>query len=134
MPKRALALLLSSIATVLVLFALYTWFTLSWSYSEGERAGYLQKFSKKGWLCKTWEGEILLSSMPGAIPERFAFTVRDESLVKALQSSMGQRVQISYEQHKGVPTSCFGETEFFVEKVTPGPVNPVAPSEAAVGQ
>ena len=134
MPKRALALLLSSIATVLVLFALYTWFTLSWSYSEGERAGYLQKFSKKGWLCKTWEGEILLSSMPGAIPERFAFTVRDESLVKALQSSMGQRVQISYEQHMGVPTSCFGETEYFVEKVNTGPVKPVAPSEAAVGQ
>ena len=131
MPKRALALLLSSIATVLVLFALYTWFTLSWSYSEGERAGYLQKFSKKGWLCKTWEGEILLSSMPGAIPERFAFTVRDESLVKPLQSSMGQRVQISYEQHKGVPTSCFGETEYFVTKVGTGPVNPVAPSEAA---
>ena len=134
MPKRALALLLSSIATLLVLFALYTWFTLSWSYSEGERAGYLQKFSKKGWLCKTWEGEILLSSMPGAIPERFAFTVRDESLVKALQSSMGQRVQISYEQHKGVPTTCFGETEYFATKVGTGPVNPVAPSEAATGQ
>ena len=133
MPKRALALLLSSIATVFVLFALYTWFTLSWSYSEGERAGYLQKFSKKGWLCKTWEGEILLSSMPGAIPERFAFAVRDESLVKPLQSSMGQRVQISYEQHKGVPTSCCGETEYFVETVTTGPVNPGAPSEAAVG-
>ena len=134
MPKRALALLLSAIAALLALFALYTWFTLSWSYSEGERAGYLQKFSKKGWLCKTWEGEILLSSMPGAIPERFTFTVRDEGLVKQLQSSMGQRVQISYEQHKGVPTTCFGETEYFVEKVAIGPLNPVAPSDAPVGQ
>lgn len=130
LPKRATAILLSAIAAVLVLFALYTWFTLSWSYSDGERAGYLQKFSKKGWLCKTWEGEILLSSMPGAIPERFAFTVRDDAVAKQLQASMGQRVQLSYEQHKGVPTTCFGETEYFVERVTMGPLNPVAPSEA----
>ena len=131
MPKRATALLLSALAAIAVLFALYTWFTLSWSYSEGERAGYLQKFSKKGWLCKTWEGEILLSSMPGAIPERFAFTVRDEAVVQQLQSAMGQRVQITYEQHVGVPTSCFGETGYFATKASTGPVNPVAPSEAA---
>lgn len=125
MPKRATALLLSALAALAVLFALYTWFTLSWSYSEGERAGYLQKFSKKGWLCKTWEGELLLSSMPGAIPERFAFTVRDEAVVKQLQNAMGQRVQISYEQHMGVPTSCFGETEYFATKASAGPANPV---------
>jgi hypothetical protein len=130
LPKRATAILLSLIAAFVVLFGLYTWFTLSWSYSEGERAGYLQKFSKKGWLCKTWEGEILLSSMPGAIPERFAFTVRDDAVVKQLQASMGQRVQITYSQHKGIPTTCFGETEYFVDKVSTGPVNPVAPSDA----
>jgi len=128
MPKRATAILLSALAAIVVLFALYTWFTLSWSYSEGERAGYLQKFSRKGWLCKTWEGEILLSSMPGAIPERFAFTVRDEAVVKQLQSAMGQRVQISYEQHVGVPTSCFGETGYFATRASTGPVNPVAPN------
>ncbi|MGH8854752.1 MAG: hypothetical protein ACREWI_10780 [Telluria sp.] len=129
MPKRAATFLLSTLAAVLVLFALYTWFTMSWSYSEGERAGYLQKFSKKGWLCKTWEGEILLSSMPGAIPERFAFTVRDEAVVKQLQNAMGQRVQVSYEQHVGVPTSCFGETEYFANRAVTGPQHPVSPSE-----
>ena len=134
MPKRATALLLSSLAAIIVLFALYTWFTLSWSYSEGERAGYLQKFSKKGWLCKTWEGEILLSSMPGAIPERFAFTVRDDAVVEQLQNAMGQRVQITYEQHVGVPTSCFGETGYFATKASTGPVNPVAPSEMPAAQ
>ena len=131
LPKRATALLLSAIAAVLVLFALYTWFTLSWSYSEGERAGYLQKFSKKGWLCKTWEGELLLSSMPGAIPERFTFTVRDESVVKQLQGAMGQRVQVTYEQHRGVPTTCFGETEYFATKANMGPVNPVGAGQTA---
>jgi hypothetical protein len=134
MPKRATAILLSALAAIIVLFALYTWFTLSWSYSEGERAGYLQKFSKKGWLCKTWEGEILLSSMPGAIPERFAFTVRDDAVVKQLQNAMGQRVQITYEQHVGVPTSCFGETGYFATRASTGPVNPVAPSEMPAAQ
>jgi hypothetical protein len=118
LPKRASAILLSLIVAAALLFALYVWAVLSWSYSEGERAGYLQKLSKKGWLCKTWEGEILLSSMPGAIPERFTFTVRDPAIVEQLQSKMGQRVQISYAQHKGVPTTCFGETEYYVDKVS----------------
>jgi hypothetical protein len=125
MPKRASAILISLIIAAGVLFGLYVWVSLSWSYSEGERAGYLQKLSRKGWLCKTWEGEILLSSMPGAIPERFAFTVRDPAVVQQLQSRMGQRVQIGYQQHKGVPTSCFGETEYFVDRVSADGVPPV---------
>jgi len=127
-PRRATAILASSIVVIAVLFALYLWTVLNWSYSEGERAGYLQKLSRKGWLCKTWEGEILLSSMPGAIPERFTFTVRDDHVVKQLQSAMGQRVQLSYSQHIGLPTSCFGETPYFVDQVAIGGANPVAPS------
>ena len=105
------------LAAIAAAFSMYTWITLSWSYSEGERAGYLQKFSRKGWLCKTWEGEILLSSMPGAIPERFAFSVRDDNLARQLSAAAGKRVVITYAQHRGVPSSCFGETEYFVEKV-----------------
>ena len=127
-PRRAGAIILSVIVVAAALFALYVWTVLNWSYSEGERAGYLQKLSKKGWLCKTWEGEILLSSMPGAIPERFAFTVRDENVVRQLQSAMGQRVQLSYSQHVGIPTSCFGETSYFVDKAAVGGNNPVSPS------
>ena len=127
-PRRASALLASVIVAAILLFGLYLAVVLHWSYSEGERAGYLQKLSRKGWLCKTWEGEILLSSMPGAIPERFAFTVRDPAVVKQLQAAMGQRVQISYSQHKGVPTSCFGETEYFVDKVQVGGSSPQAPN------
>jgi hypothetical protein len=126
-PRRAIAILASVVTVAVALFALYTWVVLHWSYSEGERAGYLQKLSRKGWLCKTWEGEILLSSMPGAIPERFNFTVRDENVVRQLQAAMGQRVQLTYEQHIGVPTTCFGETEYFVEKAVIGGTNPVAP-------
>jgi hypothetical protein len=127
-PKRAATITFSVLIAAIVLFALYVWASLSWSYSEGERAGYLQKLSRKGWLCKTWEGEILLSSMPGAIPERFSFTVRDPAIVKQLQAAMGQRVQLSYEQHKGLPTTCFGETEYFVEKVQVGASAPQSPA------
>jgi hypothetical protein len=128
LPRRAGAIIASVIVVAAALFALYIWTVLNWSYSEGERAGYLQKLSKKGWLCKTWEGEILLSSMPGAIPERFAFTVRDETVVRQLQSAMGQRVQLSYSQHVGIPTSCFGETSYFVDKAAVGGSNPVSPN------
>ena len=128
LPRRSAAIFVSVIVGAAVLFALYLWTVLHWSYSEGERAGYLQKLSRKGWLCKTWEGELLLSSMPGAIPERFAFTVRDEAVVRQLQAAMGQRVQLSYSQHVGMPTSCFGDTQYFVDKAVVGGSNPLAPS------
>ena len=118
MLKKPLVLLMSVVGAVIAIFALYTWFTLTWSYSDGERAGYLQKFSKKGWICKTWEGEILLSSMPGAIPERFLFSVRSDQIAKELMAATGKRVVLTYAQHKGVPSDCFGETEHFIEKVT----------------
>lgn len=116
-PRRVTFILLSLIAAAVALFAAYTWVTLHMSYSDGERAGFLQKFSRKGWVCKTWEGEILLSSMPGAIPERFEFSVRDDLVARQLMDAMGKRVQLTYSQHKGVPSACFGETEYFVEKV-----------------
>ena len=116
--RRPLLYLVAGLLGLLALAALYAWFTLSWSYSEGERAGYLQKFSKRGWLCKTWEGEILLSTMPGAIPERFPFSVRDDAIARQLNAAIGKRVVLSYAQHKGIPTTCFGDTEYFVEKVT----------------
>ncbi len=119
-PRLTLILLLVLVIAAAV-FAAYATITLHFSYSEGERAGFLQKFSRKGWICKTWEGEILLSSMPGAIPERFAFSVRDDAVAAQLTAAMGRRVNLSYSQHKGVPTACFGETEYYVEKVAVQP-------------
>lgn len=90
------------------------WLSLHWSYSEGDRAGYVQKFSKKGWLCKTWEGEIAMVTMPGAIPEKFAFSVRDDAMAEKINALAGRRVVLQYQQHKFIPSSCFGETEYFV--------------------
>lgn len=101
----------------IALFSLYTWASLTWVYSSGERAGYVQKFSLKGYICKTWEGEIVLVSMPGTQAEKFTFTVKDDSVAKKVNDSMGQRIKLIYEEHKGIPFSCFGETPYFVQDV-----------------
>jgi hypothetical protein len=109
----------------------WAWLTLNWSYSEGDRAGYVQKLSKKGWLCKTWEGEIAMVTMPGAIPEKFQFTVRDDAVAEKINALAGKRVVLFYRQHKFIPTSCFGETEYFVEnarEMVDTPAYPPAPS------
>ncbi|HXU32444.1 MAG TPA: hypothetical protein VN851_17900 [Thermoanaerobaculia bacterium] len=95
-------------------FVLYVWVALSFNFSEGERAGYVQKFSKKGWVCKTWEGELAMVSLPGTLAETFRFSVRDDKVAEVINASVGRRVALSYEQHKGIPTDCFGETEYFV--------------------
>jgi hypothetical protein len=102
----------------IILFALYTWASLNWVYSSGERAGYVQKFSNKGYICKTWEGEIVLVSMPGTQAEKFMFTVKDDAIAKMVNDSLGKRVKIAYEEHKGVPTTCFGETSYFVNDIS----------------
>ena len=102
---------------LVALVAAYFAVVLNWSYSVGERAGWVQKFSKKGWLCKTWEGEISLISMPGAAPEKFEFTVTDDAVADQINRQMGQRVALHYEQRVGLPTSCFGDTRYFVTSV-----------------
>ena len=99
--------------------AAYVWATLKISYSTGERSGYVQKLSKKGWVCKTWEGEMAMVSMPGTAPEIFNFSVRSDAVAEKINRTIGKRVAISYEQHKGVPTRCFGETEYFITDVKP---------------
>ncbi|MBP1727656.1 MAG: hypothetical protein H6Q56_29 [Deltaproteobacteria bacterium] len=95
------------------LFAGYLWVALHWSYSKGERAGYVQKFSQKGWLIKTWEGELALVAVPGSMPEKFFFTVRDDELAKRINAAVGKRIAIAYEQHKGLPSNWFGDTDYF---------------------
>jgi len=101
----------------IALFALYTWASLTWVYSSGERAGYVQKLSQKGWLCKTYEGELVLVSMPGTQAEKFAFTIRDKNIAKKIDETVGKRVRLVYEEHKGIPTNCFGDTSYFVQEV-----------------
>lgn len=125
--------LVIGLTILLGLVAAWTWLTLSWSYADGERAGYVQKLSRKGWLCKTWEGEIAMVTMPGAIPEKFEFSVRDDAVAQTINALAGKRVVLHYRQHKFVPTSCFAETEYFIHDVrevletqTPAPLAPSA--------
>ncbi len=112
--RRIVLIGFAFILLVIAIFAAYSWAALHWNYSEGERAGFMQKLSHKGWLCKTWEGELTLVALPGAAPEKFNFTVRDETVAQQVNALAGQRIALTYEQHKGLPTSCFGETEYFV--------------------
>jgi hypothetical protein len=121
-PRRSrlwLFLLLLVIVLPVCLFAAWVWTTLHFSYSTGQRAGYVQKISKKGWLCKTWEGELAMSAVPGTAPQIFTFSVRDDAVAEKIENAAGQRVALSYEQHKGVPGSCFAETEYFITSVRP---------------
>lgn len=120
---------------LIVVLAVYIFVVSSWNYSTGERAGWVQKLSRKGWLCKTWEGELSLVSMPGAAPEMFLFTVRDEAVAEKINLVMGKRVALHYEEKVGLPTSCFGETRHYVTGVRvqdeislmPGVMVPAAP-------
>lgn len=115
--KRSVVIFSVVVLLAVTSVAVWTWATLSYDYSDGERAGYIQKFSRKGWLCKTWEGEMALVNLPGAMPEIFYFSVRDNTVAKRIQDMVGKRVALTYEQHIGVPTSCFGDTQYFVVNV-----------------
>ncbi len=143
-PRRSWrAYLWGSLFGALLLIALYTLFMLWWSYSEGERAGILQKFSKRGWVCKTNEGELALYVVGGVAPQIWHFSVRDDTVATRLHKSVGQQVRLHYTEHPGLPTNCFGETDYFVDRIevmpTPAPIQPssgrsvapVAPAPAA---
>ena len=118
--------LVAVLIALLALVALYFAAALNWSYSTGERAGWVQKLSKKGWVCKTWEGEVALVSMPGAIPEKFEFTVTDDAVADQINRLMGHRVSLHYEQKVGLPTTCFGETRHYVTGVSVSEEIPLA--------
>ena len=115
--RWGLVVLLLVLLLPALVFGTWAWVTLNYSYSKGERAGYVQKLSKKGWLCKTWEGELAMANLPGTMPEIFQFSVRNDSVARVLEDNIGKRVALSYEQHRGVPTSCFAETEYYITNV-----------------
>src|SRR5438045_7508771 len=115
--NKALIALLILVVVPAVIISLWVWVALGYTYASGDRAGYVQKLSKKGWLCKTWEGELAMANLPGTMPEISRFSVRNDSIAALIQKNIGRRVSLTYEQHKGVPTSCFGETEYFVTAV-----------------
>jgi hypothetical protein len=119
------------VVSLAVLLTAWFAFALNWSYSSGERAGWVQKFSHKGWICKTWEGELALVSLPGSTVEKFYFTVHDDMLAQKLSAAMGKRLSLHYEEKVGLPTSCFGETtEIPIGSGVVVPTPPAAPASA----
>jgi len=115
--KKVLLSLFGTLGLVIAICLGYVWVALHWSFSEGERVGYIQKISQKGWVVKTWEGELQMMPVPGAVPEKFFFSIRDDAIAQKLNGFVGKKVSVHYEQHKGVPTNLFGETEYFVTDV-----------------
>ena len=139
-PRRAgrgLRYVLILIVLVVIGMATWTWLTLSWSYSEGTRAGLLQKFSRKGWLCKTEEGDLVLAqfAVVGVAPQVWHFSVRDKALGVQLEKAVGKGVRLHYTEHPGVPSTCFGDTRYFVDGFVlseeGSPAAPAAPAPAA---
>jgi len=136
MPVKSIV---AAVFALVLAVALYVLVVAFWSYSSGERAGWVQKFSSKGWLCKTWEGEMAMVSMPGTTAEKFIFTVWDDEVAEQINKVMGKRVALHYEEKVGIPTSCFGETRYYVTKATaveeiqlaPGIVVPTQPAASA---
>ncbi len=109
--------LLVLVVTPLLALVIWSYAALSFAYSTGNRVGWVQKVSQKGWVCKTWEGELQMSNIPGSAPQLFHFTVRSDSVAAAIQQTMGKQVEIKYEEHQGIPLSCFGDTPYFVTGV-----------------
>ena len=119
--------IVATVGALILVAAGYILVVIYWSYSSGERAGWVQKLSSKGWLCKTWEGEMAMVSMPGTTTEKFIFTVWDDETAEHINKVMGKRVSLHYEEKVGLPTSCFGETRYFVSGVTISPDIPLGP-------
>jgi hypothetical protein len=131
----ALRYVLMALVLAIIGLSLWTWLTLSWAYSEGTRAGILQKISHPGWLCKTREGDLVLAQFPaaGVMPQIWQFSVRDEAVSAQLESAVGARVQLHYTEHPGVPSTCFADTRYFVDRVTVMDENPMGSAPPGTG-
>ena len=101
----------------IVLIILYLLVVLNWSFSDGDRVGYLQKFSHRGWLCKSYEGELAMTTVPGVAPMIWTFSVWDKDVADRINLLLGRKVVMHYREFRGIPTDCFGSTDYFVDDV-----------------
>lgn len=105
-----------------ILSCIGTYFYFNYTYSEGNRAGVLIKFSQKGYIFKTNEGELNLGSInavngSGIVNSAWPFSVTDKNIAKQLSNMEGKMIKVHYkEKIKNLPWQ--GETKYFVDSVT----------------
>lgn len=110
------------LATIVIIFAaVFIYWKYFYTYSDGYRAGLLQKFSHKGNIVKTYEGEMILSSVISSndialASEKFYFSVTNKTLAMQLDTIQGQKVLVHYRQKNGV-LFWKGETKYQVDSV-----------------
>jgi hypothetical protein len=132
--KQQRGLIFLLLLVPLLLAVGYAFFAWKWVYSEGERAGFVQKLSKKGFVCKTWEGELSMVALPGAVAEKFLFTVWDDKVAEDINANVGRKVALYYKEKVGLPTSCFGDTRHYITSVKSleAPAAAPVPAPAAI--
>ena len=114
------ALIISILALLLIGWGYFHW-KYNYTYSEGNRSGLLQKFSHKGNLFKTYEGELVLNSLTstGTNPisaEKFYFSVDKKTVAEKLMGVEGQRVILHYEEKNGA-VAWRGDSKYIVDSV-----------------
>jgi len=107
-----------ALAVIILIIGIYVYFSYFFIYSDGTRTGVLQKFSRKGTIFKTYEGELILSSVKSTnevalASDRFIFSVSDNDVAKQIEQLQGENVDLHYKQtRKTFPWR--GETVFIV--------------------
>ncbi len=109
------------VVILIVILPLLIYWSYFNTYSEGNRSGTLQKFSKKGNIFKTYEGELIMSSIASTnnvtlASEKFYFSVRKDSIAKTMFDLEGKHVTVHYEQKRN-HLPWFGDTNYFVNCV-----------------
>jgi len=116
--KKIKKYLYMALATVVVIIGIYVYWSFFFTYSDGYRAGMLQKFSRKGTIFKTYEGEMILSSVQSnknvaLASEKFMFSVSDKQVALQLEKLQGKNIVVHYtEKNNTLPWR--GETVYIV--------------------
>lgn len=121
--RRGIFMRIGCITTLVLLLGLgvFAWWRYYYTYSDGNRFGLLQKFSRRGNLFKTYEGEMILSSVKGnqgvtIASEKFFFSVTNETVAQKMAALQGENITVHYEQ-KNSAAFWRGDSEYIVDSV-----------------
>jgi hypothetical protein len=106
---------------IVIIAGVFIYWKFFYTYSEGYRAGLLQKFSNKGTIFKTYEGEMILSSVSSSrdialASEKFLFTVTNKTLIREFDTLQGEMVIVHYRQ-KNAAVFWRGDSQYLVDSV-----------------